>query len=102
MALWASMRAYTVLALITYQKSVTSLRWRVGMSVVCWGIPLLIAVAVIATKLVGYGFGATCGPRANLQPAFFSIPILVLHDSGGFADERCTAFQLSLLRSAFC
>ena len=83
-ALWASMRAYTVLALITYQKSFTSLRWRVAMNVVCWGIPLLVAVAAIATRMVGYGFGAICGPRANLQPAFFSIPILVLH-GGGFA-----------------
>ena len=76
-ALWASMRAYTLLALITYQKSATSVRWRVAMSVVCWGIPLVIAVGAIATRRVGAAFGALCGPKPDLQPAFFQIPLLV-------------------------
>lgn len=76
-ALWASMRVYTLLASITYQKSVMSLRWRVAMSVVCWGVPLAFGVAVIATRGGGYAFGALCGPEPNLQPALFSIPILV-------------------------
>ena len=44
----------------------------------------MVAVAVLATRLVGSGFGALCGPRADLQPAFFSIPILVCYGDRSF------------------
>jgi hypothetical protein len=77
-ALWASLRAYTVLALIIYQRSFTSTRWIIAINAICWGIPLAFATGVIGSKTVGYGFSGFCGPKASLQPFLFFLPILVL------------------------
>ena len=75
--LWASMRAYSVLALITYQRSFTSTRWIVGINVVCWGIPLAFSTGLILSKTVAYSFSGFCGPKASLQPSLFFLPLLV-------------------------
>jgi len=74
---WASMRVYTVLALITYQRSITSTKWKLVMSSICWGVPLVFAFGSLASRMVGYAFSGTCGVTAALQPIFFSIPIIV-------------------------
>ena len=75
--LWSSMRAYTLLAMITYQKSLTSTRWIVAINVICWGVPLVFATAALGTETVGYAFSGTCAARAGLQKYFYFIPILV-------------------------
>lgn len=75
--LWASMRAYTVLALITYQRNSKSVRWTVGSNVVCWGVPLCFASGTIGSRSVGYAFGGSCAARTNLQVGLFLVPPIV-------------------------
>ena len=75
--LWASMRAYTVLALITYQRSLSDVRWTVGTNVVCWGVPLLFAVGTIGSQTVGYSFSGSCGPNISLQIGLILVPAIV-------------------------
>ena len=77
--LWASMRAYTVLALITYQRSLNSIRWRAGINAVCWGVPLCFAAGTIGSKSVVYEFSGNCGPRPSLQIGLFVVPFIVSH-----------------------
>jgi len=75
--LWASIRAYTVLALITYQRSLSNVRWTVGTNAVCWGVPLLSAVGTIGSQTVGYSFSGSCGPNISLQIGLILVPAIV-------------------------
>ena len=95
--LWASMRAYTLLALITYQRSLTSTRWIIAINTICWGLPIAFAFAAIASQTIGYFFSATCGPRASWQAVFFFIPILVRLDLARLTCDSFTAYLHCLL-----
>jgi len=68
-----------VLALITYQRSLNSIRWRAGINAVCWGVPLCFAVGTIGSKSVVYEFSGNCGPRPSLQIGLFVVPSIVSH-----------------------
>ena len=72
------MRAYTVLALVTYQRSLNHVRWIVGINSVCWGVPLLFAVGTIGSQTVGYSVSGSCGPSVGLQIGLFLVPSVVL------------------------
>jgi hypothetical protein len=75
--LWASMRAYTVLVLVTRQRSCSSTRWLVGINLICWGIPLAFATGVVAGQTGGYSFSGFCGPKPSIQGFVYFLPLLV-------------------------
>lgn len=78
LVLWASMRAYTVLALVVYQRSTQSFRWSVIMNIISWGVPLIFASIAIGSHKIGYTFSGICVLEPDLQPALYFIPLLVL------------------------
>lgn len=98
--LWASMRTYTVLALITYQRSFSNVRWMMGINAVCWGVPLLFAVGTIGSQTVGFSFGGSCGPKISLQIGLILVPAIVSLPIYSLTDMRYILFQHLLLR--FC
>lgn len=75
-SLWCSVRSYEVFAVVVFGYTRTT-AWIVGTNLLCWGAPMIIAVAAVGTGSLSFVSTYFCAPSLGLLSGFVLYPLIV-------------------------
>jgi Slime mold cyclic AMP receptor len=86
--LWCSVRSYEVFAVVVFGTKMRTGMWLLMWNTICWGVPLVVAIAAVATGSINFIATYFCGPRFDLQKGLIAYPLIVWVPLCGFGLTR--------------
>src|SRR5579859_1343148 len=77
-ALWCSVRSYEVFAVVVFGYNTRTWYWALLCTGICWGIPLIVAVAALGTNSLSFVMTYFCAPRLELQSSLMLWPLIAI------------------------